>query len=101
MSQQFVVIAKKEHLSQEEIVTTLTHENRAILKANQIYDLDFLDTVAVIEVEKGMYNRVYFRSRRCKHTNIQFNLTVSGEILPICEECNSPIIEREVVIEEK
>ncbi len=100
MSQKFMVVIKREYSSPPEISVILAMETLAIHRADALFDGHFLDTVMVTELLPHQeYRRIYKRERKCKHHNIQFQMDTRGDTIPICTDCNSPIIPRGLVEE--
>lgn len=93
---QFVIIMRKRYNSSEEIYGQAPTENLAISRADRLFDKFILDSVAVVEMEKEIVTVPYKRTRKCKHTNIQFLLGTKGEIKPTCEECGIIMVVEEM-----
>ena len=99
----WAIVIRKTAQSQNEILEEgILSEHRALDRANMAYMNGLLDSVIVLEIDKDNVHSVYKRVRRCKHPNIQFIISNSGEALPTCEACKLVIkpIEVEVFNEE-
>jgi hypothetical protein len=85
------------------MISEAPSEACAIRRADDLYNFQLLDTVAVVECDTkaNSYNTIYKRERRCKHSNIQFTLTKTG-VEPTCECCGLVMkVEEEMVNEER
>ena len=86
MAQGFVVVIKRAWNKEEEVYGEAPTENLAISRADRLYTQMILDTVAVLELDGEMITVPYKRTRRCKHTNVQYSLR-DDKVVPVCEEC--------------
>lgn len=87
---------KKAYNMPEEIYGQAPTENLAISRADRLYDKFILDSVAVVEMEKELITVPYKRTRKCKHTNVQYLLGTKGEIKPTCESCGIIMVVEEM-----
>lgn len=92
----FVITIRKRNKQPAEFLCQSPTETAAISKADRVFNLLNLDTVLVAEVDpkSGIITIPYKRERRCKHPNVQFQLTNLGT-KPICQDCGLDLSEVE------
>ena len=97
-----MIVVRRKFNHPEEIHSKAPSENSAISKADRLYSQMLLDAVAVIEVDSktGFITTPYKRTRRCKHSTIQFTLTSTG-VQPVCEGCKMVMVTQEEEIKDE